>query len=208
VTALPHESETEATSPVPDLEVLGRLTPARADLVRFFLEYKFGIEEVQTKVGILQQEFTALHEYSPIEHVSSRLKSSRLKSPRSILDKTERKGIEPSLGAVRSAITDIAGLRITCSFASDVYRMAESLGRQPDLTVLRVKDYIARPKPNGYRSLHLLVSIPVFIGQHPGVPVDGGRRGAGGDPTAHGRHGLLGQPRAQDPLQVPGRRPR
>ncbi len=85
----------------------------------------------------------------------------------------ERKGIEPSLGAVRSAITDIVGLRITCSFASDVYRMAESLGRQPDLTVLQVKDYIARPKPNGYRSLHLLVSIPVFLSDRVvAVPVE------------------------------------
>jgi GTP pyrophosphokinase len=144
--------------PVLGLEVLERLGPTRPELVRFLLEYKFGIEEVQTKIGILQQEFQALHEYCPIEHVSS-----RLKSPNSIRDKIERKNVQATLPAIRSTITDIAGLRITCSFASDVYRMAESLGRQPDLTVLHVKDYIARPKPNGYRSLHMLVTVPVYL---------------------------------------------
>ncbi len=138
-----------------DLELLGS---AQGELRRFLLEYRFGMEEVRTKISILQQEFLALHDHNPIEHVSS-----RLKTPASILAKVTRKGVGPSLGVVRSTITDIAGLRVTCSFVSDVYRMAEMLTGQPDLTVLRVRDYIARPKPNGYRSLHLLVSVPVFL---------------------------------------------
>jgi putative GTP pyrophosphokinase len=88
---------------------------------------------------------------------------SRVKSPESILDKARRRGTGFSFEEIREAITDIAGVRVTCSFVSDVYRVFDMLAGQPDLTVLQVKDYIAHPKPNGYRSLHTLVQVPVHL---------------------------------------------
>ncbi len=130
----------------------------RADFTRFMLDYQFGIEEMKTKIEILRLEFLHLHEHNPIEHLNA-----RLKSPESIIAKVARKGLDPSFESMREAITDIAGLRITCSFVSDVYRVAEMLTEQDDVTILAVKDYIAQPKSNGYRSLHLLVQIPVFL---------------------------------------------
>jgi len=128
---------------------------------RFRLYYQFGIEEVLTKVNILRQEFENTHAYSPIEHVRS-----RLKSPESLIGKVARYGCEPSIPAVRERVRDIAGIRITCSFESDVYWIASMLTKQPDVTLIQTKDYIAHPKPNGYRSLHLIVQVPVFLSDH------------------------------------------
>lgn len=146
------------------LESLGTVQNLRdfqqlhAQLTRLLMEYKFGIDEVTTKIEILQEEFTHLHSYNPIEHVSS-----RVKSPESIYAKIQRRGFEPSLDSIRANVTDIAGVRVACSFTSDVYRVFKLLSGQPDLTVLEVEDYIADPKPNGYRSLHALVSVPVHL---------------------------------------------
>ena len=134
---------------------LGRL---RHDFTRFMMSYKFGIDELITKINILKQEFTHIHRYSPIEHVSS-----RLKTPESIIDKAQRKKCALNLDAIRANILDVAGVRITCSFISDTYRIADMLSSQTDIRVVEVKDYIANPKPNGYKSLHLIVEIPVFM---------------------------------------------
>nr|WP_166876915.1 GTP pyrophosphokinase family protein [Salinibacterium sp. ZJ450] len=122
------------------------------------LSYKFGVDELMTKINILKEEFSHTHEYSPIEQVSS-----RLKTPESILEKAARKGIDISFDAIRREISDIAGVRVTCSFITDTYRVCELLAGQRDITVLEVKDYIAKPKPNGYKSLHMIVEIPVFL---------------------------------------------
>ena len=125
---------------------------------RFLLEYRFGMQEVETKLGILRDEFHHMHDYNPIEHVSS-----RVKSPDSIVAKVVRKGIDPDFDTIRERITDIAGVRVTCSFVTDVYRLFDLLTAQDDVTVRRVKDYIAQPKPNGYQSLHAVVEVPVFL---------------------------------------------
>ncbi|GGO73142.1 hypothetical protein GCM10012276_18020 [Nocardioides deserti] len=129
---------------------------------RFLLEHRFGMDEVVTKLSILRDEFAHLHDYNPIEAVSS-----RLKSPESLLEKMERRGIEldgpDPLSRVREEITDVAGVRVTCSFVSDVYHVVDLLMAQPDVTTLELRDYIASPKPNGYRSLHALVEVPVFL---------------------------------------------
>ncbi|MFC3748624.1 GTP pyrophosphokinase family protein [Paenibacillus sp. GCM10012306] len=130
----------------------------RNEITRFMLLYKFALDEMETKVDILKQEFQSLHDYSPIEHTKS-----RLKSPESIMNKMLRKNSEISLAAVKNDIKDIAGLRITCSFISDIYQVSEMLQKQDDLTVLEIKDYIKNPKPNGYQSLHLLIQVPVFM---------------------------------------------
>jgi putative GTP pyrophosphokinase len=137
---------------------MDKIKKLKHDITRFMLIYKFALDEMETKIEILKQEFQALHDYSPIEHTKS-----RLKSPESIMNKMLRKNSELSLDAVKNHIKDIAGLRITCSFISDIYDVSNMLQRQSDLKVLEIKDYIKNPKPNGYQSLHLLVQVPVFM---------------------------------------------
>jgi len=147
---------------------LEEMRSLRDETERFMLRYKFGMDEVITKLSILREEFGQIHAYNPIEHISSRLKSLD-----SVIEKLGRKGIEPTFESIRETITDIAGVRVTCSFVSDVYRVAELLTAQGDLRVLKKKDYIAEPKANGYQSLHLIVEVPVFLstGTHL-VPVE------------------------------------
>ena len=138
-----------------DLEQIKRL---KIEFTRFMMSYKFAIDEAKTKIDILNQEFNYIHEYNPIEHVKS-----RLKSPESILKKIYRKGYDLSLSSIKENIHDIAGIRIICSFVSDIYKISEMLAKQEDIQVIMCKDYIKNPKPNGYRSLHLVVKVPVFM---------------------------------------------
>ncbi len=144
----------ESNGPMPTTD----LTRLRNDFTRLMMGYKFGIDELMTKINILKEEFTHIHRYSPIEHVGS-----RLKTPESIIAKARRKHCPLTLDDIRTNIVDIAGIRITCSFISDTYRIADMLSSQSDVRVLEVKDYIAEPKPNGYKSLHIIVEIPVFM---------------------------------------------
>lgn len=137
----------------------------RQDFMRFMLPHRFAMEEVVTKLTILRDEFAMMHDYNPIENIAS-----RLKSPDSIAEKMERKGSEPTFASIRETITDIAGVRVTCSFVSDVYHVFELLTSQSDLTVLDVRDYIQEPKPHGYRSLHTLIQVPVHLTDGP-LPV-------------------------------------
>lgn len=159
----------ELTRPDADQGLLAaQMKQVHDELVQLRMHYQFGIDEVQTKVNILRQEFEQIHDYSPIEHVRSRLKSTE-----SLIEKAVRTGGEMSIPAIRARVHDIAGVRITCSFISDVYWIADMLRRQPDLETLTVKDYIAEPKPSGYRSLHLIVQVPVFLSEHTEyVPVE------------------------------------
>jgi len=135
-----------------------QLRAMRDEFQRFLLEYRFGLQEVETKIAILRDEFEYMHDYNPIEHVSS-----RVKSPDSLVEKVSRKGVEPDFDSIRASITDIAGIRVTCSFTADAYRLFDLLTAQDDITVRTVKDYIAQPKPNGYKSLHAIVEVPVFL---------------------------------------------
>ena len=147
-----------------DGQTLDEMRALRDETERFMLRYKFGMDEVITKLSILREEFSQTHDYNPIEHISSRLKSLD-----SVIEKMQRKGIEPSFDTIRDTITDIAGVRVTCSFVSDAYRIFELLTAQRDIRVLKVKDYIKEPKDNGYQSLHVIVEVPVFLstGAHP-----------------------------------------
>jgi putative GTP pyrophosphokinase len=141
---------------------LSEIYALRDDFARFMMPYKFAIDEVMTKISILREEFAQPHAENPIEHVNSRLKTTE-----SVLEKVARKGIAPSYSAIRAAITDIAGIRVVCSFVSDVYRVFDALTAQSDVRVVAVKDYIANPKPNGYKSLHAIIEIPVFLSDGP-----------------------------------------
>ncbi|WP_439710212.1 GTP pyrophosphokinase [Demequina lignilytica] len=141
---------------------------ARHEIQGFLLQYEFGLREIETKLSILSDEFQALHDYNPIEHVDS-----RVKTPESLIEKVGRKGVAADLASVREAITDIAGVRVTCAFVTDVYRLFDLLTRQDDVEVRQVKDYIAHPKANGYQSLHAIVEVPVFLSSGPvSVPVE------------------------------------
>lgn len=128
------------------------------DFSRMLMEYQFAINEVLTKVEILRQEFTHLYRYNPIEHVSS-----RVKTPESLAQKLVRKGVRMSSESVANNIYDVAGVRITCSFIGDCYRVMSALTSQDDIEVVEVKDYIKHPKKNGYKSLHVIVRIPIFL---------------------------------------------
>lgn len=120
--------------------------------------YNSALKKVATKMDILNDEFRHIHNYNPIEYIKS-----RIKAPESIVKKLKRNGHESTIENMVNYINDIAGIRIVCSFTCDIYRIAEMIGRQNDLTVLSVKDYIRRPKESGYKSYHMLVTIPVYM---------------------------------------------
>ena len=122
------------------------------------LIYNSALKEVGTKLEILNDEFQHVHQYNPIEYIKS-----RIKSPESIVKKLKRYGCESTISNMTEYVNDIAGIRIVCSFISDIYRIAEMIGRQNDLTVVSVKDYIKHPKKSGYKSYHMLVTIPIFL---------------------------------------------
>jgi putative GTP pyrophosphokinase len=129
-----------------------------AELDRFVMIHRFAIDEITTKINILRDEFHHLHDNNPIEHVRA-----RLKTPASIIAKARRRGYAMSTETIRRHIHDVAGVRVVCSFVSDVYSIFDIFLRQSDITVVDIEDYIARPKPNGYQSLHATVQIPVFL---------------------------------------------
>lgn len=120
--------------------------------------YRSALKEVGTKVEILNDEFQQVHQYNPIEYVKS-----RVKSPESIVKKLRRRGYESTIGNMITYVNDIAGIRIVCSFTSDIYRLAEMIGKQNDLKVISIKDYIKHPKESGYKSYHMLVTVPIFL---------------------------------------------
>jgi len=164
----PFDEADEAIQEGSALSSARQVRELRRNMQRFLLQYEFGLREIETKLSILRDEFHELHDYNPIEHVSS-----RVKSPESIVEKIERRSLARDLDTIRASITDIAGIRVTCSFVSDVYRLFDLLTRQDDVAIRTVKDYIANPKPNGYQSLHAIVEIPVFLSSGPVmVPVE------------------------------------
>ncbi len=125
---------------------------------RLMSYYRCAIKEVQTKFEVLDEESSLQNDRNPITGIKS-----RLKSPTSILEKLGRKGLEISVESMEKNLNDIAGIRVICSFVKDVYTLAEALLNQDDIILIEKKDYIANPKPNGYRSLHLIVEIPIFL---------------------------------------------
>ncbi len=127
---------------------------------RMLLLYESALEVIKTKITVLNKEFMLRFGYTPIEHIKS-----RIKSPRSIIRKMNINHREPSVANVVKYVNDIAGIRITCSFTTDIYTIAELISSQDDVRVIKVKDYIAHPKENGYMSYHMIVSVPVYLSQ-------------------------------------------
>ena len=122
------------------------------------LIYQAALRQMETKLAVLNEEFRMVHKYNPIEHITSRVKKSE-----SISKKLRRHGYEVTLENMVKYCNDIAGVRVICSFTSDIYRIADMISNQSDIRVLAIKDYIASPKPSGYRSYHMIVMIPVYL---------------------------------------------
>lgn len=125
---------------------------------KLMMEYSAAIMEVETRLNVLNTMFSEEYKRNPFESIKS-----RLKTPESIYKKLERKGYPPTIENIKEHISDVAGLRVTCSFPDDIYRLAELLTKQDDIILLKKKDYIKSPKPNGYRSLHLILNVPIFL---------------------------------------------
>jgi len=122
------------------------------------LIYSSALKQVETKLEILNDEFQHVHRYNPIEHIKSRIKTSE-----SIVKKLKKNGYESTLDNMVLHVKDIAGIRIICSFTSDIYEIAEIISNQRDIKVISVKDYIVNPKPSGYKSYHMIVTVPVYL---------------------------------------------
>lgn len=122
------------------------------------LVYSSALKQINTKLEILNDEFQHVHQYNPIEHIKS-----RLKTPESIVKKLKKYGQESTIENMVAYVNDIAGIRVICSFTSDIYQIAEMISNQSDIKVIEVRDYIKNPKPSGYTSYHMLVTIPIYL---------------------------------------------
>ena len=140
-------------------EILDYLNQNTAPLWEFLSRYRCAVMAVETKFNILNERLSIRYDENPIESIKTRIKSLD-----SIARKMIRRRITPSFDAIEQNIRDIAGVRVICSFESDVYWLADQFLMQDDITLLEKKDYIANPKENGYRSLHLIVTVPIFTG--------------------------------------------
>ncbi len=122
------------------------------------LTYNAALKMIETRMEILNDEFQHVHCYNPIEHIKA-----RIKTPESIVKKLKRDGRESTIDNMVKYINDIAGIRIICSFTSDIYRIADMICEQKDIQVVAVKDYITFPKASGYKSYHMIVTVPVYL---------------------------------------------
>lgn len=139
-------------------EILDVIEDRLLPVEQFFANYNCAIMEVETKFKVLNEQFSLKYDGNPIESIHSRIKDYD-----SILRKVIRKKIPRTLEAIEENINDIAGVRVVCSFVDDIYRLADCLLQQDDIVLIRRKDYIKNPKPGGYRSLHLIVAVPIFL---------------------------------------------
>ena len=127
---------------------------------QIYLLRRLALKEVGTKLENLDDEYSALHSHNPIHHMEE-----RMKNPASLLEKIERKGYGMTIDSIQENVFDIAGIRVVTNYIDDIHRVEDALVNQDDITVVKRKDYITKPKSNGYRSLHLVVSVPVFLAE-------------------------------------------
>ena len=141
-----------------DGEALDWLQQTSEKFIRLMAYYRCAMMEVETKFNVLNEEYSLQHDRNPISSIRS-----RLKAPGSIKEKLQRKGIPLSVDAIEDKLKDVAGVRVVCAFPEDVWMLADAFLKQDDVTLIERKDYITHPKPSGYRSLHLIVAIPIFL---------------------------------------------
>lgn len=140
------------------IDQLDGLDVAADEFKMLMTYYECAILEIRTKLDVLNNEFKANKLRNPIETIKS-----RIKSPSSIMEKLERKGYEMTVESIKNNLDDVAGIRVICAFVDDIYKVSEMLTKQDDIKVISQKDYIKNPKKNGYRSLHLVVEVPIFL---------------------------------------------
>lgn len=129
-------------------------------IVKLMSYYKCAMMEIETKFNVLNEEFSLQHDRNPINSIKT-----RLKTPQSIINKLEKHGCPYTVASIEQNLNDVAGVRVCCSFVEDVYMLADALLKQDDIVLIGKKDYIANPKENGYRSLHLIVAVPIFLAE-------------------------------------------
>lgn len=139
-------------------DIFEKIEDGRKGMTRLMSYYKCAMMEIETKFKVLSEEHSFEWERNPIESIKC-----RLKSPESIAGKMVRRGLPFTLSSMEEKINDVAGVRVICTFIEDVYELSEILLQQDDITLIEKKDYIKNPKPNGYRSLHLIVAVPIFL---------------------------------------------
>ena len=171
-----------------DIDRVLQLTGQLEDFEILMMYYDCALAEVRTKLEILNREVALKKNRNPFESIKS-----RLKKPVSIYEKLKHRRIPFSVKNIEEYLTDVAGLRVICSFIDDIYSIRDSLAAQDDVKIIQEKDYIVHPKPNGYRSLHLILEVPIFLMRE--------KVYEGGTSIPHHRHGFLGQCRAQDEVQ-------
>ena len=156
----PMESELQKTfldtTDIPDIQTY--FVNQAFEFQELMMMYSCAIREMRTKLEVLNDELSVHHQRNPIEFITS-----RVKKPLSIVEKLHRYGVPVSVESVEKNLNDVAGVRVICSFIDDIYTVADMLLRQDDITLIKKKDYIEHPKGNGYRSLHLIIEIPVFF---------------------------------------------
>lgn len=139
-------------------DILKELDDSAEDFRVLMMQYDCAMLEVKTKLEVLNKELALLHSRNPFESIKC-----RIKSPESIIEKLERNGLEFNVENIEKNLNDIAGIRVICSFPEDIYMLVDCLLQQDDIILIEKKDYIKNPKPNGYRSLHLILDIPIFL---------------------------------------------
>jgi putative GTP pyrophosphokinase len=143
-----------------DLEKTAKTFAETDEFVKLMTLYRCAIMEIETKLRVLDAEFSLQYDRNPFEHIES-----RLKNPVSIVEKMHRRNIPITVRDMERELYDIAGIRVVCSFIEDIYKLADLLVEQDDVLLVQKKDYIVSPKPNGYRSLHMIVDIPIFLSE-------------------------------------------
>lgn len=128
------------------------------DYTELMAYYRCAMMEIETKFKVLNEEYSLKHDRNPINSIKT-----RLKSPQSIKEKLDRRGLPLTCASIEENLNDVAGIRVVCPFIEDVYTLAQALMKQDDINFIEIKDYIAKPKENGYRSLHLIVTVPIFL---------------------------------------------
>lgn len=151
-----NENSVEVYNIFNDSEMLAK----GQEFAQMMLWYRCAAMEVETKLNVLNQEFSLQYDRNPFESIKT-----RIKSPASIINKMQKKGLEVSVAEIWDNLHDIAGVRVVCSFQEDIYKLAKMLCSQDDVSLMKIKDYIKNPKPNGYRSLHLIIAIPIFLSE-------------------------------------------
>ena len=179
-----QEEKKQTWLDTPDSQIFINNAAKFGDLM---MMYRCAIREVQTKLEVLDDEFSVENKRNPISFIKT-----RIKNPQSIYNKLQKLGYEFTAENIQEQLNDVAGVRVVCAFIDDIYTIANLIAEQDDIKVIKIKDYIKNPKPNGYRSYHMIVEIPVFQGQN---------TYAGGAADPYQWNGFLGNAGASASLQ-------